>query len=385
MLFRHEFDEVVVEDNKDQCLVAITWFIEAIKNHPSLTFLDMSHNKLDKIPEQKFKALADAIKASPALRFLKLTETVLPIQQLKAEAAVNISGQELGIMDSGIIATCLDGSTTLTSLDISRTSLTPGALKTLVPVLGSLSALTSIDMSTNRLCGLSHHGNGVPDPRGLIGLVDSLISSKSLLRLNLSNNRLCSRAAHMFGNAIASSPSLTSVNLSKNPLGGYLEASGNEEYTSDADDDDDPFDPSSQMDWVSDPKGLMSLGASCASSNTMTSIKLLKCNLPIAALKSQSVIDLSGRGLGAEDAFVIAECIKVNPSFLTVDISSNPFCTDMTSMHHLAGAIAANPKITTLKIHESCDLPIHDIKTESALDLSDQEISAEAATIIAAW
>ena len=42
----------------------------------------------------------------------------------------------------------------------------------------------------------------------------------------------------MFGNAIASSPSLTSVNLSKNPLGGYLEASGNEEYTSDADDDD---------------------------------------------------------------------------------------------------------------------------------------------------
>ena len=58
-------------------------------------------------------------------------------------------------------------------------------------------------------------------------------------------------------------------------------------------------------------------------SSSMNKMKVSKCELPIDVLKTGVEVDLSGQKLEVEDAIIIAACISVNSSMISIDISSN--------------------------------------------------------------
>ena len=99
----------------------------------------------------------------------------------------------------------------------------------LAPALAANGSLTSLNLSSNQLCGLDYCGRGTYTAEGITAVADALRVNGSLTSLDLSNNALCGMATYGGGtytaegitaiaNALRVNGSLTVANLLGNGL-----------------------------------------------------------------------------------------------------------------------------------------------------------------------
>ena len=105
---------------------------------------------------------------------MNLDGYALPIKKLKGTEPVkslDLSGKKLGVASAIVIAS-------------------------LISVNGSL---TSIDLSSNQLCGLNWEGKGKYTTVGITAIADALRVNGSLTSVDLSENHLTNRGPDMTG------------------------------------------------------------------------------------------------------------------------------------------------------------------------------------------
>ena len=77
-------------------------------------------------------------------------------------------------------------------------------------------SLSKLDISGNRICGLSEYGDGTYDTSGLVALAKS---TGNLKELNVSNNYLKAEGAKVLVPAIEASGALSKLDISSNDIG----------------------------------------------------------------------------------------------------------------------------------------------------------------------
>ena len=105
------------------------------------------------------KAVAEALHVNSSMNKLKINKCELPIHDLKTGVEVDLSGQDLLVEDAIIIAACINVSS---------------------------SSMTSVDLSSNQLCGLyTKYGQtrGTYDATGIKAIAQAISVSSSMTSL----------------------------------------------------------------------------------------------------------------------------------------------------------------------------------------------------------
>jgi hypothetical protein len=113
--------------------------------------------------------------------------------------------------------------TVLTELDLSNNYLKPEFARELAVGVRDNGAMTSLDISDNRLCGLLSDGSGSYDGAGVGALSEMLKANSSLRRLNMSKNYLGPEGAKVMSVGLSDNGAMTSLNLASNALCGVSE------------------------------------------------------------------------------------------------------------------------------------------------------------------
>ncbi|KAF0412365.1 RNI-like protein [Gigaspora margarita] len=215
-------------------------FVEALCVNNSLTFLNLSYNKLG---PKEGKLLADALCKNTTLTSLNLECNNLGPEGGKALAKVlymnnaltslNIYGNQLGSEGCKALAKALCKNITLTSLNLSCNNIGPEGGKALAKVLYMDTALTSLNIYGNQLGSegckalakalcknitltfLSLGNNGI-DFEGGMALAETLCENNILTSLDVSFNRLGSEGGKALAKALHKNITLTSLDIGDN-------------------------------------------------------------------------------------------------------------------------------------------------------------------------
>ena len=165
-------------------------------------------------------AIADALRVNGALTSINLSNNVLcgvdnrgqgtytaeGITAIAEALRVNGTLTELSIYgnhigDEGVGAICeaiqSNKETKLASLNMGFNSIGQVGAKSAAALVAVTGTLTSLDLSSNQLCGLSHFGSGTYTAEGITAIADALRVNAGLTVANLLRNQLDAESAKM--------------------------------------------------------------------------------------------------------------------------------------------------------------------------------------------
>ena len=173
----------------------------------SLTALDLSVNELK---DEGVSAVCEAIQSNKETKLTSLNFGYNGIGPVGANAvaamvavtglltSIKLRGNKLGGEGWGAIfaAICGNKDSKIISMDASSEDIGPAGVKLIAEALRTsvTGVLTSIDLSSNQLCGLNWEGRGIYTTVGMTAIADALRVNGLLTSLDLSNNKLCGMA-----------------------------------------------------------------------------------------------------------------------------------------------------------------------------------------------
>ena len=112
---------------------------------------------------------------------------------------LDASSETIGPAGVKLIAEALRTSVTgaLTKIDVSRNFFGPEGAKVFADALRVNGGLTSLNLSSNQLCGLDYCGRGTYTAEGITAIADAMLVNGSLMVTNLLGNQLDAEAAKM--------------------------------------------------------------------------------------------------------------------------------------------------------------------------------------------
>lgn len=215
---------------------AVSAFADALYFLPSLTTLDLSGNPFG---EAGARAIAEALTTSAStMATVAIDGAPLPIRELRGTKAVRtlrLERMELGPLSAVVIATLVQANASLTSLSVAENRLGAAGAVAVTRAL-RFSKVTTLDLSSNELTGdsaqdiasqleASHSSltsinvDGFALPikklRGIVGE-----EAKPVDAINLQKKKIGTLSGVLIGNMVRTNPTLTSLNLSGNSIGG---------------------------------------------------------------------------------------------------------------------------------------------------------------------
>jgi Ran GTPase-activating protein (RanGAP) involved in mRNA processing and transport len=210
----------------------------------ALTRIDIRHNKIaGDVAEQLSAAVIGNLKIEmfneipiKEMRADSLTELDLNQKYVGVEGgmvvaglipvmggltALNLSFNDLE--DEGVSAVCRaiqsNKETKLASLNVTDNGIGPMGANAVAAMVAVTGGLTSLDLSSNQLCGLDCYGRGTYSAEGITAIADALRNG-ALTKIDVSWNFFGPEGAKVFADALRVNGALTSINLSDNQLCG---------------------------------------------------------------------------------------------------------------------------------------------------------------------
>jgi hypothetical protein len=289
-----------------------------------------------------------------------LHKFLLPIQDIKSKAELDLSGKELNHLDAILIAALLP-------LNVSGTML---SLLSLISLSVDKGAILCLDISNNDLNANSGRGMDYLGPA---------VASSNITSLNISNNYLFKNGGIEAVVSLLEKGGISSVNLLKNSIGvdqakalvGILKEHPTLKSLCGNNGDETELHMSGKMHGAED---VIMLAAEIISNRAISSVNLLKNSIGIdqakvlasilqehPTLKSlcgntgdETELDMSGKEMGVDGATMLAPEITGNGAILSLDMSSNSLNANSgRGMDYLGPAIASST-ITSLNISKNC-------------------------------
>ncbi|XP_068753915.1 protein NLRC3-like isoform X2 [Montipora capricornis] len=272
--------------------------------------LDLTEIEIPFTSDTSIAAFSQALTVNTSLTTLDLFKT-----SIGAEGATSLS-QALAV------------NTSLTTLNLPRNSIGAEGATSLSQALAVNTSLTTLNLPGNSI-----------GAEGATSLFQALAVNTSLTTLNLSDNSIGAEGATSLSQALAVNTSLTTLDLSYNSIGA---------------------------------EGATSLSQALAVNTSLTTLDLSDNSIgaegatslsqALAVNTSLTTLDLSYNSIGAEGATSLSQALAVNTSLTTLDLSDNSIGAEGATS--LSQALAVNTSLTTL------DLSYNSIGAEGATSLS---------------
>ena len=264
--------------------------------------------------------------------FTRLTHHIPALSQVltvnTSLTTLNLTWTSIGAERANSLSQALAANTSLTTLDLSHNTIGVEGATSLSQALAVNTSLTTLDLSRNFI-----------GAEGATSLFQALAVNTSLTTLHLSWNSIGAEGATSLSQALAGNTSLTTLNLSYNSIGA---------------------------------EGANSLFQSLAVNTSLTTLDLsynfigaegaTSLSQALAVNTSLTTLDLSGNSIGAEGATSLSQALAVNTSLTTLNLSDN-FLGDEGAAS-LSQALAVNTSLTTLHLYGTS------ISAEGATSLS---------------
>lgn len=294
---------------------------ELIPNLKSRNFVfDLFELSLDSI-ENFFEIL----KNCNELKSLKLvginnkikTSVLNQLQTLTNLTGLDLSGNELGLLDSDLLPETLMNLTNLKSLNLSDNELCSKEIQTLSKALENLISLVDLDMSSNGLCKdeIEHISKAIAE-------------MSSLSTLNLSENELDEYCAVHLSKALEKSSNLTKLDISDNNFGSddiqlVLKSLQNLKNFTDLDISNNDLECEGAELISNSLKALINLKVLNISDNDIGFKGARYISIALKDMKNLQVLDLSKNALGEMGALDIASAFESLKELTKLDLSSN--------------------------------------------------------------
>ena len=337
----------------------LAFSLHCLSKHESLvcTFGEHLHipylNLKSKMEEDDVVFLFKALAVNSSLTNLDLTKSSIGdsgAASLSQALAVNSSLTNLdlswnSIRDSGAasLSQGLAVNSSLTNLDLSKSSIGDSGAASLSQALAVNSSLTNLDLSKSSI-----------GDSGAASLSQALAVNSSITNLNLRYNDIGYSGAASLSQALAVNSSLTNLDLSGNSIGNSGAASLS--HTLAVNSSLTNLDLSQNS--IGD-SGAASLSQALAVNSSLTSLNLgsdaflwYRLQLRHWASDSNSSVtnlDLSGNSIGDSGAASLSQALAVNSSLTNLDLSGNTTIGD-SGAASLSQALAVNSSLTYLNL-----------------------------------
>ena len=139
--------------------------------------------------------------------------------------ALNLKSNHLG--DEGVSAVCetiqSNKETKLASLNFGNNGIGPVGANAVAAMVAVTGALTSLDLSSNQLCGLDRYGRGTFTAEGITAIADALRVNGALTKMLLAKNKLGEEGTKFLCDALVGNNTLKELDLSgDNSFGGTV-------------------------------------------------------------------------------------------------------------------------------------------------------------------
>jgi Ran GTPase-activating protein (RanGAP) involved in mRNA processing and transport len=302
--------------------------------------------------------------------------------------------------EEGTKAICeaLEQNMTLKELDISgdwQVSNTGGSAgaKHVAKIVRVNGALTSLDLSSNQLCGLDHFGRGTYTAEGITAIADALRVNGGLTKLSLAVNRLGEEGNKAICKALEQNTTLKELDISHSEIGGSAGAkdvakmvgvNGGLTSLNLSSNDIGCYWDDEQKTLVFTPEGPTALadalfvngaltridvrsnhivgdGAKHLSAAVLGNLKIEMFNeIPIKEMRADSFteLDLRGKGVGVEGGMVVAGLIAVMGGLTALDLSFNDLKDEGVSAVCKAIQNNKETKLASLNVSGNCIGPV---------------------------
>ena len=132
---------------------------------------------------------------------------------------VNIGCNEIGKVQGLNLVSIFKQKDQMKSVGLEGCNLGVDGAKAVADYVSISAVLTSINLSSNQLCGFNWNDEGIYTAEGITAIADALHVNSALTELNLSLNRIGAEGAKPLADALRVNGSLTSLNMDANELG----------------------------------------------------------------------------------------------------------------------------------------------------------------------
>ena len=285
---------------------------------------------------------------------------------------LDASSETIGPAGVKLIAEALRTSVTgaLTKIDVSRNFFGPEGAKVFADALRVNGGLTSLNLSSNQLCGLDYCGRGTYTAEGITAIADAMLVNGSLMVTNLLGNQLDAEAAKMLAE-VAKQKGISLCGIQRDQTTADFRNKGLK---------------------LSDAILLASDLSQAVVTGALTSVNLRGNKLrdegwgaifaAICGNKDSKImsLDASSETIGPAGVKLIAEALRtsVTGGLTSIDVRQNNIAGN--GAVQLAAAVLGN-----LKIEIFNEIPIKEMRANSLteLDLNGKYVGVEAGMVVA--
>jgi len=110
--------------------------------------------------------------------------------------------------------------TKLASLNFENNGISPGGANAVTAMVAVTGGLTSLDLSSNQLCGLDYHHRGTYTAVGITAIADALHVNGGLTKLSLARNHLEEEGTKAICEALEQNTTLKELDIRGSNIGG---------------------------------------------------------------------------------------------------------------------------------------------------------------------
>jgi len=200
-----------------------------------LTKMSLANNKLG---EEGTKAICEALEQNKTLKELDISGSFYGGSNIGGSAGVKHVAKMLGVNggltalnlssnrldDEGVSAVCKaiqnNKETKLASLNFENNGISPVGANAVTAMVAVTGGLTSLDLSSNQLCGLDYHHRGTYTAVGITAIADALRVNGGLTKLSLARNHLEEEGTKAICEALEQNTTLKELDIRGSNIGG---------------------------------------------------------------------------------------------------------------------------------------------------------------------
>ena len=200
-----------------------------------LTKMSLANNKLG---EEGTKAICEALEQNKTLKELDISGSFYGGSNIGGSAGVKHVAKMLGVNggltalnlssnrldDEGVSAVCEAiqnyKETKLASLNFENNGISPVGANAVTAMVAVTGGLTSLDLSSNQLCGLDYHHRGTYTAVGITAIADALRVNGGLTKLSLARNHLEEEGTKAICEALEQNTTLKELDIRGSNIGG---------------------------------------------------------------------------------------------------------------------------------------------------------------------
>jgi Ran GTPase-activating protein (RanGAP) involved in mRNA processing and transport len=200
-----------------------------------LTKMSLANNKLG---EEGTKAICEALEQNKTLKELDISGSFYGGSNIGGSAGVKHVAKMLGVNggltalnlssnrldDEGVSAVCEaiqnNKETKLASLNFENNGISPVGANAVTAMVAVTGGLTSLDLSSNQLCGLDYHDRGTYTAVGITAIADALRVNGGLTKLSLARNHLEEEGTKAICEALEQNTTLKELDIRGSNIGG---------------------------------------------------------------------------------------------------------------------------------------------------------------------